>query len=123
MDPVQHFLENIVNGEYNNREDARQWYVKAIFYDYEPKVRNVNSDNAKKMMNINDQVRKSFIIPFPSLTFDEQSDTDEQLESEKLTEQEGQGLKILTPEQMLSRLPISLAQLKAGNNSEKPKMK
>ena len=33
--------------------------------------------------------------------------------------QEGQGLKILTPNQMLSRLPISLAQLKAGNNSEK----
>ena len=32
-----------------------------------------------------------------------------------------QGLKILTPSQMLSRLPISLAQLKAGNNSEKLK--
>ena len=35
--------------------------------------------------------------------------------------QEGQGIKILTPNQMLSRLPISLAQLKAGNNSEKLK--
>ena len=35
--------------------------------------------------------------------------------------QERQGLKILTPEQMLNRLPITLAQLKAGNNSEKPK--
>ena len=34
---------------------------------------------------------------------------------------EGKGLKILTPQQMLSRLPISLAQLKAGNNSEKLK--
>ena len=33
----------------------------------------------------------------------------------------GSGLKILTPSQMLSRLPISLAQLKAGNNSEKLK--
>ena len=32
--------------------------------------------------------------------------------------QSGKGLKILTPNQMLSRLPISLAQLKAGNNSE-----
>ena len=36
-------------------------------------------------------------------------------------QQQGQGLKILTPSQMLSRLPISLAQLKAGNNSEKLK--
>ena len=33
--------------------------------------------------------------------------------------QQGKGLKILTPDQMLSRLPISLAQLKAGNNSQK----
>ena len=32
--------------------------------------------------------------------------------------QEGQELKTLTPEQMLSRLSISLAQLKAGNNSQ-----
>ena len=35
--------------------------------------------------------------------------------------QEGQGIKILTPDEMLSRLPISLAQLQAGNNSEKIK--
>ena len=35
--------------------------------------------------------------------------------------QQGKGLKILTPDQMLSRLPITLAQLKAGNNSEKLK--
>ena len=34
---------------------------------------------------------------------------------------DGKGLKILTPNQMLSRLPITLAQLKAGNNSEKLK--
>ena len=33
--------------------------------------------------------------------------------------QQGKGLKILTPNQMLSRLPISLAQLNAGNDSEK----
>ena len=35
--------------------------------------------------------------------------------------QSGQGLKTFTPNQMLSRLPISLAQLKARNNSEKLK--
>ena len=35
--------------------------------------------------------------------------------------QQGLGLKILIPDQMLSRLPISLAQLKAGNNSQKLK--
>ena len=30
-----------------------------------------------------------------------------------------QGLKVLAPDQILSRLPIILAQFKAGNNSEK----
>ena len=30
----------------------------------------------------------------------------------------GTGLRILTPKQMLQRLPIALAQVKAGNNSE-----
>ena len=34
-------------------------------------------------------------------------------------QQQRQGLEILTPNQMLSRLPIFLAQLNAGNNSEK----
>ena len=33
--------------------------------------------------------------------------------------QSRQGLKIVTPNQMLNRLPISLAQLNAGNYSEK----
>ena len=38
--------------------------------------------------------------------------------SEKINQQ-GKGLKMLTPNQMLNRLPISLAQLKAGNDYEK----
>ena len=58
---------------------------------------------------------------------DEQMDTTTmpELESEESAaerrNQQGQGMKILTPSQMLSRLPISLAQLEAGNNSEKIK--
>ena len=41
------------------------------------------------------------------------------LEAKRLAkEQEGTGLKILTPNQMLKKLPIALAQIKAGNNSE-----
>ena len=47
---------------------------------------------------------------------------EEVLEFNKKT-QTGHGLKILTPNQMLSRLPITLARLKAGNNSENLKMK
>ena len=36
----------------------------------------------------------------------------------KQNETKGTLLKILTPKQMLQRLPIALAQVKAGNNSE-----
>ena len=56
---------------------------------------------------------------------DEQPDTTDmsELESEESAaqrkKQAAAGLKILTPSKMLNRLPISLAQLKAGNNSEK----
>ena len=36
-------------------------------------------------------------------------------------QQKGLGIKILTPNQTLNRLPIALAQLQAGNNSNKLK--
>ena len=58
---------------------------------------------------------------------DEEPDTTDmpELESEESVaekrNQPGKGLKILTPDQMLSRLPISLALLKARNNSQKLK--
>ena len=41
--------------------------------------------------------------------------------NKRIQKQSGKGLKILTPDQMLSRLPIILAELKAGNNFEKRK--
>ena len=49
------------------------------------------------------------------------SDSDSDFSSSNFSNIKGKGLKILTPNQMLSRLPITLAQLKAGNNSEKLK--
>ena len=43
------------------------------------------------------------------------------LDFNKIKQQKGQSIKILTPNQMLNRLPIALAQLQAGNNSNKLK--
>ena len=68
--------------------------------------------------------------------FKEKSDKEKQESNEKLDttdmpgleseesaaerrNQQGKGLKILTSDQMLSRLPITLVQLKEGNNSQK----
>ena len=44
-----------------------------------------------------------------------------ELESEESATQQGQGVEILSPKQIISRLPVLLAQLKAGNNSQKLK--
>ena len=40
------------------------------------------------------------------------------LSERKLKATKGTGLKILTPKQMLQRLPLALGQVKVGNNSE-----
>ena len=45
------------------------------------------------------------------------------LESDEEEVKEGKGLKILIPNKLLTRLPISLVQVKAGNNSYKLKNK
>ena len=42
-------------------------------------------------------------------------------ESAEQRKQQGQGVRILIPKQLITRLLILLAQLKAGNNSEKLK--
>ena len=51
--------------------------------------------------------------------YDNMPELESEIPAEQGRKQRGQGLKILTPNQMLSTLPISLAQLKAGNNLEK----
>ena len=86
---------------------------------------NAHKKSRKKGRNfitVNKEIPKS-----KDKELDEQPDTTAmpEIESEKSTEQgkkqTGQRLKILTPSQMLSRLPITLAQLKAGKNSEQRK--
>ena len=64
-------------------------------------------NNVNNLYNARDTVIK-FIEDYGSMI----------LEAKKFVKQEGKGLKILTPNQMLKRLPIALAQIKAGNNSE-----
>ena len=54
-------------------------------------------------------------IPKPDTT--DMHELEEESAAEKRNQQ-GQGLKILTPDQMLSRLTITLALLKAGNNTQ-----
>ena len=94
---------------------------------YETKDQKKNNDLVElikvRCSNLNDEIgnmsedEKKIEKPDKILKIDEQTLNF----NNKIHKQEGLGLKILTPSQMLSRLPITLAQLKAGNNFEKLK--
>ena len=106
-------LEEIYKGEMT-LEGAKDY--QKDYLDYLKNVRKGNK-NAKQReilanLNILYNAREEaiiFIEDYGSMI----------LEAKRLArEQEGIGLKILTPNQMPKRLPIALAQVKAGNNSE-----
>ena len=77
-------------------------------FDFKKDIGNISKDDVNKIEEMN---KLADIVEF-ILEFNNDDDQ---------WNQEGQGLKILIPSQMLSRLPTSLAQLKAGNNSERLK--
>ena len=90
-------------------------------------------EKKKKKMTHYNAFNKGIFPYIDGFQAKKEEDTDEEMDTTIMPEleseesaaerrnQQGQGMKILTPNQMLSRLPISLAQLKAGNNSKKLK--
>ena len=128
LDNAEKLVEDIFSRKINKNEAIKS---------YNNTVDNVNTiaksrttEARTKMLHICKQFRKFFEKPktdgdeTDGEIDDEQPDTTDMLdlESEESVKQtknkKGQGLKILTLDQTLSRLPISLAQLKAGNNLE-----
>ena len=87
-------LNEITSGNPNHKSDNQLYVIKNVknLYDSRQKIINLLNDNAK--------IRSEAIY------------------KSKQNETKGKGLKILTPKQMLQRLPIALVQVKAGNNSE-----
>ena len=55
----------------------------------------------------------------PKTLEDRQKEAEEKHIKNKQTPTVGHGLKIMTPNQLITRLPILLAQKQAGNNSQK----
>ena len=90
---------------------ARLQNLVEYILNFNNKTRPKNKDDKKKQKNILNSTqnlyygRELVINAFKSKLFPLKSTT-------------GTGLKVLTPKQMLQRLPIALAQVKAGNNSE-----
>ena len=98
--------------------------ITAFMYAYDAKSDGVEESEQKFDKSIGERVklRRQKADDKTDETSNGQLDTTDMpdLETEESAEQrrkhKGQGLKILTPKQMLSRLPICLAQLRAGNN-------
>ena len=111
-DPIT-FLVDTKKGKISLKEAKDQ---QQNYYKYLNTIRKGNKNAIQKttlaniniLFNARDNAIK-FIEDYSSII----------LQAKKLTkEQEETGLKILTPNQMLKRLPIALAQIKASNNSE-----
>ena len=94
----------------------------AIFY--EERIKNANQKRALANINIHFNARNNaikFIEDYGSMILEAKKLAKEQEgtgASKTSRANEGERVKILTPNQMLKRLPIALAQIKAGNNSE-----
>ena len=120
---------------YNDRNKIIKLFeskdIIPFMYAYDAKSDGVEESERKFDKSIGERVklRRQKADDKTDETGDEQLDTTgmPDLETEESAEQrrkrKGQRLRILTPQQMLSRLPISLAQLKAGSNSQKLKNK
>ena len=112
-DPLT-FLNNIKKDEISMEKAIKQQYT---FHKYLNLIRigNKNDNQKRNLANINVfyNARENaikFIEDYGRMVLEARE--------QALVEQNGKRLKILTPNQMLKRLPIALAQVKAGNNSE-----
>ena len=126
---VSKFMDDILSGKINNKYDAEKVYTKImedenLLRSYKNFSRN---NNAQTIATITSNL--GYAVFGPSLPSKYNADDIENfdirdmpdLESEEDAEkrQKGHGLKIMTPKQMITRLPILLAQKQAGNNSQK----
>ena len=111
-DPIT-FLEDIKNGkisleEAKEKQQGYYNYLNVIRKGYKSANQKRTLANINILLNVRDNSIK-IIEDYGSTIFEAQKPA---------REQEATGLKILASNQMFKRLPIALAQIKAGNNSE-----
>ena len=105
---------NVISFDTANIEQAN---LLSYVYDFTKKTRTRNLAQKKVRADVVDSVtslvegREMVIDAFKSGIFQVSKESPEGEGANKV-------LKILTPNQILKRLPIALAQVKAGNNSE-----
>ena len=112
-DPLT-LLNNIKKGKISMEKAIEQQYNFSKYLNL-IRIGNKNDNQKRTLANINVFYNArdnaiQFIRDYGGMIYEARN--------QALEEQFGKGLKILTPNQMLKRLPTALAQIKAGNNSE-----
>ena len=114
-----------MSGKIDNKYDAEAIKIKKD-KDYLDSM-SLKSDDSLQLRKLFDDIEYAvFGIFLPSqeskkLDMAKGGEDIPELETEEQAEQRqhGEGLKIMTPNQLITRLPILLAQKQAGNNSQK----
>ena len=123
------YVNDIIDNKIKDKKEAEKEYLDKLNYDRELLCSLKNRDREyERWFDMYNDLKKFVLGKFKTkkdilLAEDEKlaiaqgGISESELESDK--EQKGQGLKIMTQKQMIARLSILLAQLKAGNNSQK----
>ena len=117
------FNEGIIKNDSDQSNIVRQKYEESIAEktkskpELKPKFKEfiVERTKLRRQRSAEQRNKQSYTTNMPNL------ESEESAAEQGKRNQQGKGLRILSPKQILSRLPISLAQLKAGNNSKKLK--
>ena len=131
LNNLKNFLISVNNQQAT--KERTEAFLRDIILKERQEIVSANPGGQKEgkesMLGIYNDILQLFAPLFQTVNKqpDQQRDTTDMpdLESEESAEknrkEKGVGLKILTPNQMLCRLPITLVKFKAGNNSEKLK--
>ena len=125
-------MNDIASEKINNKKEAEEVYLKDIF-EYKKVLERQKIYPNSRTQRMKRFIEKAEYILFGPLLLESEKldiatggyDPDQTIPlqpSETEKRQKGQGLKLMKPKQMITRLPILLAQLKAGNNSNTLKM-
>ena len=104
IDNGDNIIENIERDQKELKRDLG--YIKQGDSRNRSEKQQNTIDNMKNLYNLREEVSKMFNYYARNMSKNIYD-----------SKQKGTALKILTPKHMLQRLPIALAQIKAGNNS------
>ena len=126
---VSRFIDDILSGKINNKYDAEKVYIEIMENEnLLRKYKNFSSNkNAQTIATIINNLGYAVFGPLLPLKYNAddienfhiRDMSDLESEEDVAKRQKRHGLIIMTPNKLITRLPILLAQKQTGNNSQK----